>query len=485
MARGVVAGLSLLGIASLSLAIFCARCLVIPGAGAFPGTTFGGYLPAKSLPFGDWLEQERIRLGGKAICVTSNGFAMDVAAGRLGIEVDVAEMLQLARRQTRHGSVIARIQRALAARRALTDYAWVTRFDRERARATLRKLAPWVERAPVDAELDLVHRRQIHARSGVRLDVDATLDHIASHRAADLSSISLVLRELLPRVRDEDLLGIDVSRVLSRFETDFHNHAGSRAVNIRVAARALNGQVLAPSGNFSFNRIVGPRVEARGYREAPVIVDDELEPGVGGGVCQVATTLHGAAVLGGLEVLERRSHSRPSGYAPLGLDATVIDGSVDLRLRNPYPTPVAILVSFPQRFRIRVELLGAEPPGKFEHSYAVVKRHEYYRRIITKAEITPGSHKRKQKGNWGYDIISTVVLHRQDGSMSRKQYRSRYWPVPEVFWIGSDTDIASLPPLTEGASGAQLDGRTILGTISPLVAERSEKSASMSDPQEQ
>ena len=98
-----------------------------------------------------------------------------------------------------------------------------------------------------------------------------------------------------------------MSLVLSSFETDFSHKPRSRIPNIRVAAGYLNGVIVAPGQIFSFNHVVGPRTEERGFRNAPVIVQDELEPGLGGGVCQVASTLFAAAMLGGLEIVERRS----------------------------------------------------------------------------------------------------------------------------------------------------------------------------------
>jgi vancomycin resistance protein YoaR len=118
-----------------------------------------------------------------------------------------------------------------------------------------------------------------------------------------------------------------------------------------------------------------------------VIVADEVEPGVGGGVCQVASTLFAAGVLGGLDVVKRRSHSRPSGYAPLGLDATVIDGEVDLQLRNPYPVPIIVHAFLPVPTRIRVEMLGTAAPGKVEHTYAVTKSEDFFRKVARHPEL--------------------------------------------------------------------------------------------------
>lgn len=463
---GILIVLTLMGLGVIPLHWF------LGAAAPFRGTTFDGYSPDRTLTLGRWFEGRRDQFGQSPIQVWCDGFAKDVPAALLGIHVDVAAMIELTHRQTRNGSLGTRLWRALQARLHGVDYAWLTRFDRDAARATLVELASVVDRAPVDAALDVPRRRQTRAVSGSRLDVEATLDYIEAHRSVDLTSVPLVMVEVAPRIGNDDIVDIDLTSVLSGFETDFRTRAGTRAVNIRVAAKALQGQILGPQEIFSFNQVVGPRTEARGYREAPVIVGDELEPGVGGGVCQVATTLHAAAVLGGLEVLQRRSHSRPSGYAPIGLDATVIDGEVDLKFRNPYTVPLAILSSFPDRFRLRIELVGLSPPAKFEHAISVSKRVEFYRRVTTKAEVVPGTFEKKQKGNYGFEVMSTVLATFPDGRVSSHRYRSRYWPVPEVYWVGLDADLAQLPALPDGAAGVMWNGMTVAGTIPGELLER-------------
>jgi vancomycin resistance protein YoaR len=394
-------------------------------------------------------------------------------------------MSELVARQRSRGTLWERWLLRIAAARGVLDYAWLTRFDRDTARALLAEIAPRLRREPINAELDLIHRRQVRARPGAALDVEATLDYIEQHRSADLDWVPLPMLQVPPLVSDDDLLNLDISRTLSRFETDFRTRAGTRAVNIRVAARALNGIVIAPGATLSFNQTVGARVESRGFLEAPVIVDDELEPGVGGGVCQVATTLHAAAVLGGLDVLERRSHSRPSGYAPLGLDATVVDGEVDLKLRNPYRTPIAISATFPERYRLRIELLGTQAPAKFEHGFVIKKRTEFYRRVLTKPELSAGAFRKTQKGGWGYEVTSTVTATTASGAKRQRHYSSRYWPVPEVYWIGRGTELADLPPLPDGAVAVQLDGTTVQGALPAQLEQRTGQGAAALDSWEQ
>jgi hypothetical protein len=247
-----------------------------------------------------------------------------------------------------------------------------------------------------------------------------------------------------------------VSQVLATFETDFRKKAGRRALNIRRAAKLLDGTVLEPGETMSFNRVVGDRTERNGFVWAPVIVNDEMEPGVGGGVCQVATTLHAAAVLGGLGIVERRSHSRPSGYAPLGLDATVIYGEVDLRIENSYSVPLMIHAFLPSEFVMRVELLGAAHESTIEHSYAVVERYDFYRRIVEDPSLGAGEFKLRQDGGFGYDVISVVDRRGPDGERASRRYSSKYWPVPEVYAVGPGTSPSELPELPEGADRVEL-----------------------------
>ncbi|MFH1529295.1 MAG: VanW family protein [Pseudomonadota bacterium] len=129
---------------------------------------------------------------------------------------------------------------------------------------------------------------------------------------------------------------------LGRCHTRYSWWNGARSHNLEKAARAIDGVVLRPGETFSFNRRVGERTEATGYREAKVIAHYGYADGVGGGICQVASTLYGAALFAGLEEVERSPHRFRVAYTRLGLDATVDYDKKDLKLRNPFPFPVRL-----------------------------------------------------------------------------------------------------------------------------------------------
>lgn len=132
---------------------------------------------------------------------------------------------------------------------------------------------------------------------------------------------------------------------ISSFATTIHDKNENRVSNIKTAAEDLDGTVIEPGEIFSFNDSVGRRTKDKGYKEAPIFVNGEKSKGVGGGVCQVSTTLYNAALEADLEIIERHRHSRKVSYVEEGKDATVVYNSKDLRFKNTKDYPIEIRVS--------------------------------------------------------------------------------------------------------------------------------------------
>jgi len=122
--------------------------------------------------------------------------------------------------------------------------------------------------------------------------------------------------------------------LIAQYSTYFDSTIINRTENIRLAAKALDGKLLAPGERFSFNESVGERTAEAGYKEALIIVGDKFVPGLGGGVCQVSSNLYNAVILAHLEILERHRHSLPVDYVPPEQDATVSFPILDFRFRN-------------------------------------------------------------------------------------------------------------------------------------------------------
>lgn len=178
--------------------------------------------------------------------------------------------------------------------------------------------------------------------TGKRLNTQKTLNNILSSNYGD--NVKLVVEEIKPSVR-ADVLKRNIIGLAS-YSTPIIDNQASRVNNIELAAAKLNNTVISAGEEFSFNNTVGRRTEAKGFEEAPIIIRTKNGPkkgyGVGGGVCQVASTLYNAVEKVGMEITERHLHSKDVGYVPDGKDATVSYGSVDFKFRNNRSHPIML-----------------------------------------------------------------------------------------------------------------------------------------------
>ncbi len=150
-----------------------------------------------------------------------------------------------------------------------------------------------------------------------------------------------------------------------------------RVTNIRLMAGIVNGTIIQPGEIWSINDAAGPRNEKTaktvGWTFAPGINDGKYRMEVGGGVCQVSSTVYNAAILAELDVVERRQHSWPSSYIENGMDATISTGGPDLKLSNPFDMPVYIAAAVNEKEKtVTVEIYG--PPPKHEYTIRFINK---------------------------------------------------------------------------------------------------------------
>lgn len=176
---------------------------------------------------------------------------------------------------------------------------------------------------------------------GKEVDIKSSKDKIKnSIDEKNFKTVNLVVKKEEPKIKTELLKSVD--SVLATHSTKFNNSVPNRAHNIIKSANSTSDIILMPGEEFSYNESTGPRSKANGYKNAPVIVNGKLQDGTGGGVCQVSTTIYNSALYSGLDITKVRNHSLPSVYAPVGKDATVVDGYLDLKFKNPYNHPIYI-----------------------------------------------------------------------------------------------------------------------------------------------
>lgn len=211
--------------------------------------------------------------------------------------------------------------------------------DTEQGRALLAQKLAVFEREPVDAQVvpteDGSGYTVAPSQEGISVDWDRLLpaiDRLALQR--NQMYVPLPVTVTPPRLTSQDAELLKERAAVASFTTYFSPANAARVNNIRQVAQLLDGRALRPGETFSFNDTVGPRTKAAGFDEAPVISNGMLTQGVGGGICQVSTTLFNAALLAGLPIVERGAHSFYIERYPVGRDATVSYGTRDLRFKN-------------------------------------------------------------------------------------------------------------------------------------------------------
>jgi len=146
-------------------------------------------------------------------------------------------------------------------------------------------------------------------------------------------------------------------KILATHETEFSENEKNRANNISRAAQSIHGQIVQPGQSFSYNETVGPTNTRRGYKKSTIFIEGEKKEGVGGGVCQVSTTLFNAAENAGMTILERHDHSLPVTYAESGEEAATSYGGIDFKFRNDKEFSVRIDCTV-QDGKVKVTIIG-------------------------------------------------------------------------------------------------------------------------------
>lgn len=259
---------------------------------------------------------------------------------------------------------------------------------------------------------------------------DAVIEALEGDRTVDLP-----LQEAPKHISDEALA--QVTDLVSEYTTHFPASNRPRCANIKLASSKLNGVILMPGERLSFNGTVGRRTLRAGFKLAGVYKQGKHDVGVGGGICQVSTTLYNAALFANLKVVQRSNHSLPVAYVPLGRDATVDYGSLDLVLENNMAQPLGVVCTYsPGSLTFR--LLGKKDPTL---SVKVVQEGQssWDRGVKTVVDRTlrPGTRRVIEKGSAGHAVRTYRMVYR-NGVLEKKESlgRSYYGGGPRIVAVG-------------------------------------------------
>ena len=177
------------------------------------------------------------------------------------------------------------------------------------------------------------------------LDFAISVDEAKAMLEQEQEEYVIPLQVLYPNVTTNMIGQEAFPDLLSSFPTYYSTRDTDRTTNLILAANKINGTVVMPGEVFSYNTVVGERTIAAGYKEAPIYVSGEVVDGLGGGICQVTSTLYNAVVYANLEIVERSNHQFVPSYVTASRDATVVYGSIDFKFKNNRNYPIKILCS--------------------------------------------------------------------------------------------------------------------------------------------
>ncbi len=242
---------------------------------------------------------------------------------------------------------------------------------------------------------------------------------------------------LSPSVLASQLNILGIRGLIGEAVTHFDPAVNGRAANVRLAAANFSNLLVAPGQTISYLDLIGPTTVERGYREAYTIIGDEFVPGLGGGVCQVSSTLYLAWVRAGLGVVERHQHSLPVSYLPPGLDATVAEGYLDLRLKNPGPGYVWVR-SEVDGDRLTVRIYGDAPSGRMVRVYTqTLKTYPIPEKVKLEPDLPEGKTTVELPGAQGAISVTYREFWREKKLVRKEKLSSDYYaPAPKVILKG-------------------------------------------------
>jgi vancomycin resistance protein YoaR len=382
----------------------------------------------------------------------------------LGGRVDTAQLEKLLAEAGKSGEPQRDLAARALARRGKLEVEVPLQLDNKQAIALLAVVKTRLDRPPMDARLDLEKKQLVKEQDGYLMNVYPSLAAVqdAAKEAPGVVTLAGVVTR--PRLRAADLGDLDISTVISSWETKYSVSANEsdRTYNLKVGASKVDGTILRPGEEFSFNAKTGDRTEKEGFRVAPVIQQGELIDGLAGGMCQVATTLHAAAWFAGLEIVSSRPHSRPSSYMTMGLDSTVVYPSVDLKLKNPFDFPIVIHYTVAQG-KMRVELLGKQRVySKVTFERTITQEVPFEHQTRPDPKMPTGQRIIDQNGYPGYHLIRRRTIFDGDKVVKTQSWPVKYPATAEIVRIGTGPATLKKVPEPHHHAIPPVNGRTFL-----------------------
>ena len=358
----------------------------------------------------------------------------------LGYYYDYNKAIDKAYSIGREGNIINRVKEIISVKKTGVSIPLDAHYDRTKIDSIVNEIAEEINVEMADAQFNFNNGKITVTEETIGKKVnEEELTRLINSNINDLSPIEIPIEKIMPS-RTKELLG-RINGVIGEFSTSFKGSTKERIENIRLSSKSLSKDIIMPGETVSFNNTTGPRSKAAGYKEANVIFKGEFVPDTGGGVCQTSTTLYNALLRADLTILERSHHSIPIKYVPLGQDAAVAYGVLDLKFRNDFDFPIYIDSKIIGD-RIHIYIYG----DKNVKNYNVSLDSEIIEEILPEEEIVvdkslkPGTKEVFQEGRTGYKVNTYKSIIKNGKVVNRTLItKDFYKPRKHIYIIGEGT----------------------------------------------
>lgn len=213
--------------------------------------------------------------------------------------------------------------------------------------------------------------------------------------------------------------------LLATYSTKYDGGNTNRTTNLKLACEKINDKVILPGENFSYNKTLGERTISAGYKEAKVYENGQVVDGIGGGICQVSSTLYNSVLMANMEVIERRNHQFITSYTPAGRDATVVYGMTDLKFKNTRTYAVKIKATCSNGI-ITISIYGIKEENEYTISFSTetISTIPYTVKYIDDNTLASGTEKVNQQGANGL-TTETYIIKTLNGQVVSKELLSK------------------------------------------------------------
>lgn len=321
---------------------------------------------------------------------------------------------------------------------------------------------PVIQKEPAPIDIDTIHE-EIHTEAqdayytkepftiypeveGIDFDVEAARELLKEEKEEYVIKLTITK----PKVTIDKIGSEAFPDQLATFTTRYDVSDVDRTTNLQIACQKINGKVVLAGETFSYNKALGPRTVAAGYRNGKIYAGGEVVDGIGGGICQISSTLYNTVLMSNLEIVERRNHQFVTSYLPAGRDATVVYGVTDFKFKNTRKYPVRIVASAKNGIAT-ISMYGIKEENEYTFSFntKTVASIPFATRYEEDASLPTGTENVKQKGANGLKT-ETYITKMLNGKVVSTTLLSRdtYDAMTRIVIKGTNGAIANPAPST-------------------------------------